>query len=294
MGRRRFLFGVLVAVLCTAGAAPAGGTPDLRAYKDYLGLLTVTAPSCASGNYYIYVDAAELKFKKCENGTVADLSGGGGNHNLLSATHPDTTAGTVARGDVVTGQTATPSWARLALGAVGRYLRSDGTDLGYSAVAAGGAGACTNQFVRATNDNAPPTCATVGNLDLAAAAVDSAKLATANKTGQITYTFFDTGTDLPATLDVPSIFPNRSRAITLTEVYCEIDAGTASINLQRDDGTPANILSADLACSTVGATSSGFVAGEDAIAVGQNIDHVTVSVGAGLRRLNLAIKYTVN
>src|SRR5438128_7510351 len=51
----------------------------------------------------------------------------------------------------------------------GRYLRSDGASpatFPFSAVAAGGAGACTNQFVRATNDNAAPTCNTVAlNID---------------------------------------------------------------------------------------------------------------------------------
>lgn len=43
----------------------------------------------------------------------------------------------------------------------GRYLRGTGTTFATSAVAAGGAGSCTNQFVRATNDNAAPTCAAV-------------------------------------------------------------------------------------------------------------------------------------
>src|SRR3990167_6271513 len=43
----------------------------------------------------------------------------------------------------------------------GRYLRGDGTNFLTSAVAASGAGSCTNQFVRATNDNAVPTCASV-------------------------------------------------------------------------------------------------------------------------------------
>lgn len=226
---------------------------------------------------------------KCDPGPT-----GGTNHAILSATHSDTTAAAVARGDLMTAQGVTPTWSRLAVALAGRYLRSDGTDLSYSSIAAAGAGSCTNQFVRATNDNAAPTCSTVGNADLAAGAVDSAKLASANKTFEISYTFFDLNADLPATLDIPSIYPNRARAITLTEVYCEIDAGSASINLQRDDGTPANILSADLACSTAGATSTGFAAGEAAIAIGHNLDHVTVSVGAGLRRLNVAIKYTVD
>lgn len=44
---------------------------------------------------------------------------------------------------------------------VGRYLRGDGSNWVTSSVAAGGAGSCTNQFVRATVDNAAPTCASV-------------------------------------------------------------------------------------------------------------------------------------
>ena len=50
----------------------------------------------------------------------------------------------------------------------GRYLRADGTNYVISSVAAAGAGSCTNQFVRATVDNAAPTCATVAKADAAA------------------------------------------------------------------------------------------------------------------------------
>jgi hypothetical protein len=49
----------------------------------------------------------------------------------------------------------------------GRYLRGDGTNFVSSSVAAAGAGSCTNQFVRATVDNAAPTCATVAKADAA-------------------------------------------------------------------------------------------------------------------------------
>jgi hypothetical protein len=55
--------------------------------------------------------------------------GGGGVHNLLSGTHPDTTIAAPQRGDVITGQGATPKWARLAKGAAGQVLISDGTDM---------------------------------------------------------------------------------------------------------------------------------------------------------------------
>lgn len=55
-------------------------------------------------------------------------------HNLLSTTHPDTTAGAVVRGDVITGQGASATWARLGVGATGYFLRSFGAsaDLAWS------------------------------------------------------------------------------------------------------------------------------------------------------------------
>ncbi len=49
-------------------------------------------------------------------------------HSLLSATHTDTTAATVARGDLITGQGSTASWTRLPLGAANRCLISNGAD----------------------------------------------------------------------------------------------------------------------------------------------------------------------
>ncbi len=49
-------------------------------------------------------------------------------HQLLSAQHSDTTAGTVARGDVIVGQGTSPAWARLPLGSPGRCLTSNGVD----------------------------------------------------------------------------------------------------------------------------------------------------------------------
>lgn len=49
-------------------------------------------------------------------------------HALLSATHSDTTAATVARGDLITGQGSTATWTRLPLGAANRCLISNGAD----------------------------------------------------------------------------------------------------------------------------------------------------------------------
>ena len=51
---------------------------------------------------------------------------------LLSTTHTDTAASAVTRGDIIVGIGVSPAWDDLALGASGKMLRSDGTDLLYS------------------------------------------------------------------------------------------------------------------------------------------------------------------
>lgn len=65
-------------------------------------------------------------------GWEAPSGGGGGTHNLLSATHPDTSAATALRGAMLIGN-STPAWSRQNLGAAGLFIRSDGTDAGWSA-----------------------------------------------------------------------------------------------------------------------------------------------------------------
>lgn len=48
-------------------------------------------------------------------------------HNILSPFHLDTLTATVVRGDLLIGN-STPLWSRLAIGASGKYLKSDGID----------------------------------------------------------------------------------------------------------------------------------------------------------------------
>ncbi len=53
-------------------------------------------------------------------------------HAMLSATHTDSTPASVLRGALITGQGASPTWSRLALGTSGYFLKSDGTDAGWA------------------------------------------------------------------------------------------------------------------------------------------------------------------
>jgi hypothetical protein len=108
---------------------------------------------------------------------------------------------------------------------------------------------------------------------------------------EFTYTFFDANNLLTTSLQVPSIYVNRAAAFHIVEVYCEIDAGNMTINLQNGG---ANVLSSDLACTTAGATSSSFVAGKDAVATAAKIGHVTVSAAGNVHRMNVVVKYTVD
>lgn len=57
-------------------------------------------------------------------------------HDLLGADHSDTQAASPTRGDIVIA-TSIPKWAPLAIGADKKYLRSDGTDPGWSALLIG-------------------------------------------------------------------------------------------------------------------------------------------------------------
>lgn len=77
-------------------------------------------------------------------------TGGGGAHAILSATHSDTLADSVLKGDVLIGN-ATPKWSRLAVGTDGQVLtaQADGTVAWENAAAVGGYTNLT-QFVAQT------------------------------------------------------------------------------------------------------------------------------------------------
>lgn len=68
-------------------------------------------------------DSGDILRASYRTGVVGSVS-----HTLLGSLHSDTTAGTVSRGDLVTGQGSPASWTRLPLGAANRCLISNGAD----------------------------------------------------------------------------------------------------------------------------------------------------------------------
>jgi len=94
--------------------------------SETAGTLTSTAPALAQ--------AVGVVLTVGTSGSILVSIGatGGANTLLDGTTHTDTSAGTVARGDLITGQGATPTWTRLAKGSAGQFVRGDGTDTKYS------------------------------------------------------------------------------------------------------------------------------------------------------------------
>lgn len=219
----------------------------------------------------------------------------GGSHNILSSTHSDTTgSGAEAQGDVLV-RNGSNQWARLAVGSNNKAFKSNGTTVVYTTQDIAGAGSCTNQFVLAANADAAPTCASVATADITNDNVTRDKISAVLRTRQIVFILgAENGAALADADDQPSIFANRlGSGITITEVWCESDAGTPSINLQRDDGSAANILSSNLSCSTSGATGTIDTA-EDNVANGERIDFVMATAGGTAKRVTVAILYTVD
>lgn len=118
-----------------------------------------------------------------------------------------------------------------------------------------------------------------------------------NSTRQITFILgADNATSVLAdTDDQPTIWWNRlGGGVTITEVGCESDAGTPTMQLQKDDGSPANILSSSLTCTTSGATTTTFASTQNAIASGNKIDFLMATAGGTAKRITVTIKYTID
>lgn len=133
-----------------------------------------------------------------------------------------------------------------------------------------------------------------GNPSFAAVAV--ADVAAVLKTRQAAFMIgADNGSTLTTADDQTSIFVNRlGQGIHVTEVWCDCDAGSPTIQVQKDDGSPTNMLSSDLTCSSgSGASTTTFVSGEDAIADTNRIDYLTVTASTA-KRITVNVKYTLD
>jgi hypothetical protein len=130
--------------LSTALSAAYGGTGHAGGYTkgDLLvgsGINTLSILNSGVNNYVLTVDSTKTLGLTWAQVSYTNLSNvpstfTPSTHSLLDSTkHGDTTTGTVVRGDIITGQGGPPSWTRLAKGSANSYLKSDGTDISWSA-----------------------------------------------------------------------------------------------------------------------------------------------------------------
>lgn len=73
-----------------------------------------------------------LRFDTVSGTWKAEALPAAGTHDLLSASHGDSTASAVSRGSIIVGD-STPKWVELAVGTVGQALVTDGTDISWGA-----------------------------------------------------------------------------------------------------------------------------------------------------------------
>jgi hypothetical protein len=148
----------------------------LTAYNSTTGAFSKAQPTWAN------IDKTTSSIADITTRTCATLSDSGTGcsgtsypglvaHNLLSASHGDTTTSAAVRGGAIFAVGASPLWVQVAhSAATGGYWKWNGTDVVASTLAASGVGtptACTNQFVTGltlASDAAPTSTCTTATL----------------------------------------------------------------------------------------------------------------------------------
>ncbi len=157
------------------------------------------------------------------------------------------------------------------------------------------AGACTfvapalgtPSAIVLTNATGTASSLTAGTATAVAAnGVNDAALAT---THEECFPLFTPGGTIADTYDIQSVW-RAPVAVTVTEVWCETDTGTVNLDLQIDDGTPADIMGTDLVCASTAVSDSSGLTGS--MAAGDRIDFAITSVASSPTRLTACIVYT--
>ena len=206
---------------------------------------------------------------------------------------------------LIVGTTATSNQFLTHIGADGIQVKAQPSFSnlsGTATVAQGGAGASmastggTGHVVKQGSVGGNFSTGQVATADVANDAITRDKVSAILRTRTMSFPVGDpAGSALADTADWPRMWRNRlGSGITITEVHCESDAGTPSINLQRDDGTAANILASNLSCSTSGASTTSFSGSEASIANDHKIDFVMVTAGGTAKFVLVTIKFTVD
>jgi len=90
-----------------------------------------------------------------------------------------------------------------------------------------------------------------------------------------------------------TIYVDLIGGMTINSVTCFSDAGAPTVNIQNNHtGTLTNVLSANLTCSTAGATSSSF--STSALSLNDSLNFIMATADGVAKRVTVIIKATVN
>jgi hypothetical protein len=162
-----------LAAICAHAQNPPGLATRIKSGSSLLG----TPCNSSGGNTDFYIQISVGVFY-CNAGSWQQLqnSGATATHNLLSATHPDTTPATVTRGAGIFGIGSSPTWSLVSAPSAtnGYFKKNSSGDIVSSSGAAAGTGSCaSHNFVTVDNADASPTCAQPALGDLQSIAADS-------------------------------------------------------------------------------------------------------------------------
>jgi len=92
--------------------------------------------------------------------------------------------------------------------------------------------------------------------------------------------------------DFKSIFENDfGKNLTIVEISCESDQ-TVNLDLQVDDGTPADVNGTDIACTSSGVDDTSF-AGDSTISDNESVDLAITSVSGDPTWVRVSVTYTI-
>jgi len=196
-------------------------------------------------------------------------------HNLLSATHGDTTTGTVVRGDIITGQGATPKWTKLAIGSVGKALVSDGTDVVWSTSALGTAAYTDSTSYATSSHTHSRVCEIIAVADT-----------TTNTTG-----------DAKATFTIPYELNGYNLTNAAASVSTVSSSGTVTVQIRnvtdsQDMLSTLITIDANENTSYTAATSMVIDTSHDDVATGDEIAIDLDGVGTGSKGLKVILTFS--
>lgn len=82
-------------------------------------------------------------------------------------------------------------------------------------------------------------------------------------------------------------------ALTITEIWCEVDAGTVLLDLNNDDGTPTGINGSDITCPVPDGISDVSFAGDAVFAQGDRVD-VDLGTVTTATKVSICWRYVVS